>query len=245
MSALTLPSPFWPDGEHIGIALPGARARFTTRRGGSSEGPYASLNLGLLTDDAPEAVRANRATVEREIGVGLAWGRQVHGTRVDVRRAPGAGGEADGQVTTRRGLAPMVLSADCLTIVLSSPGAVAVLHAGWRGLADGVVPAGAAAVTELAGGTPPHAAIGPGAGVCCYEVGDEVRERFARYGHEARRGRHLDLKLIARRQLEASGVTAVHDVGLCTICSGRELFFSHRRDGGVTGRQAAIAWLSA
>ncbi len=244
MSDLSLPAPFTPDGEHIGIALPGVRARFTTRRGGRSRGPYASLNLGLLTDDDPAAVRDNRWAIEGELGVALAWGRQVHGRAVTAREAPGPGGEADGQVTDRAGIAPMVLSADCLTIVIGAPGAVGVVHAGWRGLADGVIAAGVAAVRERAEGQPPQAAIGPGAGVCCYEVGDEVRERFIRFGPEVRRGRHLDLKAIAHRQLEAAGVDAVHDVGLCTICSDPELFFSHRRDAGRTGRQAAIAWLS-
>ena len=92
---------------------------------------------------------------------------------------------------------------------------------------------------------PLEAAIGPGAGGCCYEVGEEVHAEFAGLATHVRRGRNLDLKAIARDQLhEAAGVSAVHDVGLCTICSDDALFFSHRRDRGVTGRQAGIAWLS-
>ncbi|MEJ7715269.1 MAG: laccase domain-containing protein [Thermoleophilaceae bacterium] len=86
--------------------------------------------------------------------------------------------------------------------------------------------------------------MGPGAGRCCYEVGEEVHASFTRHGDAAREGRRLDLKAIARRELEEAGVGEVHDVGLCTICGPAELFFSHRRDGGVTGRQAGAAWLS-
>ncbi|MBA3328254.1 MAG: polyphenol oxidase family protein, partial [Solirubrobacterales bacterium] len=87
-----------------------------------------------------------------------------------------------------------------------------------------------------------QAAIGPGAGVCCYATGEEVHAAFASYGGAARRGDHADLKLVARRQLEAAGAALVHDVGLCTMCAPAGTFFSHRRDGGRTGRQAGIAW---
>jgi len=121
---------------------------------------------------------------------------------------------------------------------------VAVVHAGWQGLAAGVIAAGASAVRELGSGGPLAAAIGPGAGPCCYEVGDELRERFAAYGPLVRRGRNLDLKQIARLQLGAAGVPEIADVDRCTICSDSALFFSHRRDRGVTGRQVGIAWLT-
>jgi len=127
----------------------------------------------------------------------------------------------------------MVFVADCLPIALVSDDAVAMVHAGWRGLAEGIVAEGIAAV-----GGAPRAVIGPGIGPCCYEVGDEVRERF---GAEAARGRRLDLKLAARRALEDAGAVDVQDVDLCTACHP-ELFFSHRRDNGVTGRQAGIVW---
>jgi len=113
------------------------------------------------------------------------------------------------------------------------------VHAGWRGLADGVVEEGLAALGSDGGGRARlHAAIGPGIGPCCYEVGDEVRERFPA---EVAHGRHLDLKAAARRRLESAGVAEVHDVGLCTSCHP-ELFFSHRRDEGTTGRQAGVVW---
>jgi YfiH family protein len=179
--------------------------------------------------------------------------RQVHGARVLRRDDPGqASGaapaaeleEADGQATGRPGIAPIVLTADCLPIVVAGEGAVAVLHAGWRGLADGVIAEGITALRDLVGAAELAAAIGPGAGSCCYEVGEEVHARFAALDGAARRGRNLDLKAIARAQLETAGVSQVHDVGLCTICSPPELFFSHRRDRGVTGRQAGVAWLT-
>jgi len=118
--------------------------------------------------------------------------------------------------------------------------AVAMLHAGWRGLADGVLEEGVSAVRELGGDGDLQAAIGPGAGACCYEVGPEVHAAFGRPAQTAT----LDLKTLARERLTAAGVDEIHDVGLCTICSDPTLFFSHRRDGGITGRQAGIAWRS-
>ncbi len=174
--------------------------------------------------------------------------RRITGTG-DVGVAPLPDGdvellEADGQATRLRGVAPMVMTADCLPIALAGDGAVAMLHAGWRGLAAGIVAEGVRAMRELGAGRPIEAAIGPGAGGCCYEVGEEVHAEFAEYGDRVRRGRNLDLKAIAREDLARAGVAAVHDVGLCTICSDETLFFSHRRDHGVTGRQAGLAWLS-
>jgi hypothetical protein len=245
-----LATPFYAAGNHIGVDLPGARAVFTTRRGGHSSGLYASLNLGLLTDDRAEDVRRNRLTLAAALGVaGFAYIRQVHGTRV-VRssaageRPPGELKEADGQVTAVPGVAPMVMTADCLPIAISGAGAVGVVHAGWRGLAGGVIAAGVRAVRELGDDEELAAAIGPGAGGCCYEVGEEVHAAFASYGHGVRRGRNLDMKAVAAAQLRAAGVDRVHDVGLCTICAAESLFFSHRRDHGVTGRQAGVAWLT-
>jgi len=115
------------------------------------------------------------------------------------------------------------------------------LHCGWRGLAGGIVAHGVLALRDLGATGEIAAAIGPGAGRCCYEVSHDVREAFtSRLGEEVADGRNLDLKLVARRDLEAAGVDAVHDVGLCTMCS--DDFFSHRRDGGVTGRQAGVVW---
>ena len=245
---MMLPEPFYAAGVHVGIDLPGARALFTTRRGGYSSGPYASLNLGRWTDDSAEAVERNRAELAERLGVRFAYGRQVHGAR--VRRVTGTQcecavpEEADGQATASPGLAPTVLTADCLPIAIAAGGAVAMLHAGWRGLAAGVIAEGVRAVRELGAGGSLVAAIGPGAGPCCYEVSEEVHAEFARFGDGARRGRNLDLKRIARQQLRDAGVDAVYDPELCTICSDPSLYYSHRRDRGITGRQAGIAWLN-
>jgi polyphenol oxidase len=217
-------------GEHLLIDLPGGTALFTTRRGGVSEGPYASLNLGLWTEDEADRVRVNRERVRADVGAKrLAQGRQVHGTRVVVD-AQGIE-EADGQVITAPGAAAMVLVADCLPVALFGRDAAGVVHAGWRGLAGGVLEEGVAASGAVA------AAIGPGIGPCCYEVGDDVRAVFGTTAPT------LDLKAIARARLEAAGVEEIHDCGLCTACDA-ERFFSHRRDRGVTGRQAGLAWRS-
>jgi polyphenol oxidase len=243
---LRAPEPFHAAGEHLAIELGRVQVLFTTRRGGCSSGPYSSLNLGRLTDDDPGSVARNRQGLESGLGVRLAYGRQVHGTRVR-RRTAGEAQElldADGQATATPGLAPMVLTADCLAVAIAGDCAVAMVHAGWRGLADGVLREGVAAVRGLGAGGELSAAIGPGAGPCCYEVGEEVHERFAVHGPAVRQGRNLDLKAIARLELERAGVGRVHDAGLCTICADRSLFFSHRRDRGITGRQAGIAWLT-
>jgi len=261
---LRLPEPFYVRGDHFAIDLPGAQAVFTTRRGGFSEGPYRSLNLGRLTHDRPEAVQRNRAKLQADLGVPPAHIRQVHGTVVRrittlgdtvIGPLPDSGvelPEADGQATAEPGVAVMVMVADCLPIAVAgrangnsvSPGAVSMLHAGWQGLAAGIVAEGVRAIRELGVDAPIEAAIGPGAGGCCYEVGEEVHAQFAAYGDAVRRGRNLDLNAIACENLMRAGVASVHDVGLCTMCSDESLFFSHRRDHGVTGRQAGLAWLS-
>jgi len=247
---MRLEAPFRAAGEHIAVDLPGAHVLFTTRRGGVSTGPYASLNLGLWTEDDPADVSQNRDRLAAEVGVPrrrFQQGFQVHASHVralaeppdpDVELTP-----ADGQATSVPSVAPVVVVADCLPIALVAPGAVAMLHAGWRGLHAGVVAAGVRAVRELGGSGPVAAAIGPGAGGCCYEVGDEVHAAFAGHGPAVRNGRNVDLKAVARRELEAAGAAEVHDVGVCTLCADPGLFFSHRRDGARTGRQAGVAWL--
>jgi len=144
--------------------------------------------------------------------------------------------ECDGQATALPNVAPMVMTADCLPVAVAGRGAVAMLHAGWRGLAGGILAEGIDAVRELGADGRLEAAIGPGAGPCCYEVGAEVHAAFGTSG------RTVDLKALARERLEAAGVGVVHDCGLCTIHDER--FFSHRRDRGVTGRQAGVAWRS-
>ncbi len=247
---MTVEAPFRVRGEHFAIDLPGAHALFSTRRGGFSAGAYASLNLGRLTQDDPRHVARNRAALRDDVGAQLEFVTQVHGSQVRVvnatqsqPNAPAEPPEADAQVTAIGGVGIVVLTADCLPIVVAGEGAVAVLHAGWRGLAGGVIAHGVRALEALGACKPVAAAIGPGAGACCYEVGPEVHEAFAALPDAAHHGAKLDLNAIARHQLQAAGVATVHDISLCTICSDRDLFFSHRRDRGVTGRQAGVAWL--
>jgi YfiH family protein len=251
MAIATLPqlrAPFRWDGEHVAADLPGARALFTTRRGGVSTGPFASLNLGRLTADDGANVDENRrrvAAATRCPWERFLYGRQVHGAT--VRRAtepPGRLGtvsppaEEDGQATALRGHPALVFVADCAPVLLIADGAVAAVHAGWRGTAAGILAEGVAALREVGGIGPITALIGPGARGCCYEVGDEVHAAFEAYG--ARHGRNLDLPTVLRAQLASA---TVHDTGMCTMCHP-SLFFSHRRDGGVTGRQAGVVWRS-
>ncbi|MBA2522397.1 MAG: laccase domain-containing protein [Solirubrobacterales bacterium] len=234
--------------------LPGAKAAFSTRLGGLSDGPHRSLNLGVLTGDDRSLVLGNRRRLDAALGIeggSVLVGRQVHGAAVHSHdRAqgpapwldPGAPGadppEVDGHATAVPGLTALVLVADCLPIALSGRTGVAMIHGGWRGLAGGIVGAGAGAVGATA------AVIGPGIGPCCYEVGDEVLDAFAPLGRGLADGRMLDLKAVAARLLERAGVEAVEDAGLCTSCDP-ELFFSHRGQGPDTGRQAGLVRMLA
>jgi YfiH family protein len=227
----------------IRLELNGASVLYTGREGGVSDGPYAEFNLGLRTDDDPQAVSANYDLLSVQTGIprnDLAFGHQVHGIEVRAHREPPSDADrardADGQATRLAGVAPMVLVADCLPVALSSGDGVAMLHAGWRGLAGGILERGVAVLRGLGARGQLHAAIGPGAGPCCYEAGEEVH---AAIGHSV--GRNVDLKAAAAERLKAAGVVAVEDVGICTIHDER--YFSHRRSGGVTGRQAGVVWL--
>jgi purine-nucleoside/S-methyl-5'-thioadenosine phosphorylase / adenosine deaminase len=239
-----LATPFRWEGDHIAAEVNGARALFTTRRGGVSGGPFDSLNLGIKTADERANVEENRARVAAAAGCGwerFQFGWQVHGGT--VRRATETRSQVtqeDGQATALSGHPALVFGADCQPVLLVTGGAVAALHCGWRTMAAGVIPEGVAALRDVGGDGPVTALIGPGARACCYEVGEEVHEVFA--GYDARRGeRNIDLAAIAAAQLAEAGVAEVHDSGLCTMC-WFGLFFSHRRDGGVTGRQAGLVW---
>jgi polyphenol oxidase len=237
--------------------LGGARAAFSTRRGGVSEAPFEELNLGILTADDPGAVTENRRRLAIALGLDpeqVVFALQVHGTRL-IDHDEGAGEslgsfvrhartkeprdglpEADGHVVRRSGLAPLVFTADCLPVALYGPGGLAMVHAGWRGLAGGILGSATEAVEATV------AAIGPGIGPCCYEVGEEVLGSFADLGDGIASGRMLDLSEVAGRRLAEAGVGRIESAGLCTSCEP-ELFFSHRRDHGRTGRQAGIAWI--
>jgi YfiH family protein len=228
--------------------LPGARAVFTARVGGVSAPPFESLNLGILTGDDRDAVRANRRRATAATGLDanqVLMGVQVHGIEVTRREIapdpnpyadPGPRPvtvEADGQATSTPGLTPAVLVADCLPVALVGPGGIAMVHCGWRGMADGIVERGVRETRATA------AAVGPGIGPCCYEVGDEVRQRLESLGPGISSDRMLDLREVAARLLDRAGVGDVQVSELCTSCNP-ELFFSHRRDGERTGRQAGF-----
>jgi YfiH family protein len=216
---------------------------FSTRVGGVSEGPYASLNLGRLTGDDVEHVDENRRRLCDEVGASverLALNRQIHSAHVH-RAEPGSRGRpGDGLWTDEPDLPVVAMTADCLPIVLARTNgerpAIAVLHAGWRGLLAGIVAEG---VRALGGRL--QAAIGPAIGPCCYEVGSEVAQPFAaRFGSAVVPGRNLDLWSAAERVLRDAGVDVVERVDLCTACNP-ELFFSHRRTGKPRGVQGVIA----
>lgn len=215
---------------------------FSTRLGGVSEGPYASLNLGRMTGDEVERVDENRRRLCAAIGADherLALNRQVHSALVH-RASPAARGEpGDGLWTDEPDQPVLAFAADCLPIALARTDgagpAVGVLHAGWRGLLGGIVEAGVAAVGAGA------ACVGPAIGPCCYEVGPEVAEPFAAaFGPDVLVGRNLDLWTAAERALRAAGVGRVERLDLCTRCHP-DLFFSHRRTGTPRGVQGVVA----
>jgi len=230
----------------VGLRWPlpgGGQALFTARAHG---------NMSSVGGDGAEHGVLARERLCAEIGVKrLLRGYQAHGSvvrrvtselpadgrsdaLVEAREAP-----SDGQATALRGVGAMVLSADCLPVALGCAGSVAMLHAGWRGLAGGVLEEGVRALRELGGGDQIAAVIGPCAGACCYEVGPEVHAAF---GHARRDAQNIDLRAIAHERLLAAGVARVQDVQACTICDER--FFSHRREGARAGRQAGVAWLT-
>lgn len=222
----------------------GGHVLFTTRAHG---------NMSSVGGVDHEHGHDNRERVRARLRLrGLLRGHQVHGTTVisirttadvpDFAADPGhSPARADGHVIAVAHVGAMALAADCLPVAIGGEGAVAMVHAGWRGLAAGVLEEGVWALRDLVGDRQLKAVIGPGAGACCYEVGPEVHAALAPQADTGRRGT-IDLRAIARLRLEAIGVRDVGDVGVCTICDQR--FFSHRREGTRAGRQAGIAWLS-
>ena len=234
--------PDWPAPRSV-------HALSTTRQSGVSIGPYASLNLGEHVGDDPQAVAANRKRVQRELGHAVPrWLKQVHGVRV-ARDGESTQEPADAAVTAEPGTACVIMTADCLPLIFCDRHGtrVAAAHAGWRGLAAGVLEA----TLQSMGTTDVLAWMGPAIGPKAYEVGPEVREAFVRHSAEAVEaflpGRAegkwwCDLYMLARQRLEASGVKAVYGGGFCTF-TDRERFFSFRRDG-ESGRMATLVWLA-
>jgi hypothetical protein len=235
--------------EWLEAALPGARVAFSTRRGGVSDPPYESLNLGVLTGDDRRRVEENRRLLAGSLGLSpgnVVIGRQVHGAELAAHTKPQQPSpfaepgspipDVDGHITAAPALAALVFVADCLPVALAGPRGVAMLHCGWRGLAAGVIRGGAEAVAAT------DAAIGPGIGSCCYEVGPEVVEAFDGLGPGEVAGRRLDLAAVARRLLHEAGIERIEAAERCTSCDA-ERFFSHRRDAGRTGRQSGVVWM--
>lgn len=234
-----------------------ARHAFTTRRGGVSVGPYASLNLGRVPGDDPSAVDENRRRVLAAFGADPArtagvW--QVHGTTVVDAADAGDDVQADAIVATVPGWTLRISVADCVPLLLAAPGrgVVAAVHAGWRGTVAGVVTATLDHLRDRAGVEPSelYAAIGPAISGPRYQVGADVADAFSSAGlpselvvpdRDAPGRWRASVPGAVRWQLGRAGVAAarIHDVGACTA-SDPDRFFSHRRDHGATGRHWAL-----
>ena len=228
----------------------------TLRTGGVSAAPFASLNLRAEVGDEPAAVTENRRRVAAACGVPAVYLEQVHGSRVVRLAAADAQPDApvhraDASVTTEPDLACAVLVADCLPVLFAAPDGrgVAAAHAGWRGLAGGVLEAAVAALCDAAHCAPAelHAWLGPCIGPAAFEVGSDVHEAFATAPQRFRPGRpgkwFADLPGLARERLQVAGVGAIDGGTWCTV-SEPSRFFSYRRDR-VTGRLAALVWIDA
>jgi YfiH family protein len=232
--------PDWP-------APPCVHALCTTRNGGVSDGPWSSLNLGLACGDDSAAVLINRDIVRRVLPAGPVWLQQVHGSAVvSLDRATADGSVADAAVTFSTGRVCSVLTADCLPVFFCNRlgDRVAAAHAGWRGLASGVLETTVEALDEAPGEL--MAWMGPAIGPSVYEVGEEVVAAFTGEfprGFERRGERWLmDLYLLARIKLERLGLTAVFGGRFCTFSDSKR-FYSYRRDGRKTGRQGSFIWI--
>lgn len=235
--------PDWPAPARV-------RALSTTRSGGVSVSPYDSLNLGVHVGDVPASVAANRAALRDVLPGEPCWLNQVHGTRVVDAAHPDGVPDADAVVSRSAGAVCVVMTADCLPVLLCdrAGSVVGAAHAGWRGLQGGVIEATVAAMQV----SPSEviAWLGPAIGLTAFEVGDEVRAAFvgdaavaaAAFQPSATPGKWLaDIYLLARQRLQVLGVNSISGGDLCTV-TDRERFFSYRRDG-VTGRMASLIWL--
>lgn len=218
---------------------------FSSREGGVSARAYDSLNIGLLTHDERGHVEENRQRLFAAAGADpdrVSWPKQVHGA--EVVRAGERGRPADAVWSDEPGEGLVVVTADCVPVALVRTDdprpAVALAHVGWRGLLAGIVPAAVAAL----GGGEVVAAVGPGIGPCCYEIGEDVaRPVRTAFGPDLVREGRLDLPGAIERALTAAGCARIDRLDECTACHP-ERYFSHRRDRGVTGRQGAIAYVT-
>ena len=234
-------TPEWPAPRRV-------RALITTRAGGVSSGEFESLNLSARVGDDPQRVARNRAILGACLPAEPTWAKQVHGKLVIEAAKATPETEADGLVTRVAGAVCAVLTADCLPVLLAdrAGNTVGIAHAGWRGLAGGIVENIVRAMDVPASDL--IAYIGPGIGPQRYEVGEDVRQAFVSKAPDAaaafvsrQNGKYLaDLQWLARQRLAAAGVDEVHGASLCTVSDER--FFSFRRNR-VTGRMASLVWL--
>jgi len=213
----------------------GARIWFFTRLGGVSEPPYDSLNVSKKVGDAPDAVEENLSIIREAMdGRPAAWVRQIAGDGVVRVSEPGLAGEADALITAETDFCLSMAVADCVPVALVGEREVGMVHSGWRGTLAGV---SGKAAREM-GVSPVRAYIGPSIRRCCYEVSEELAEKFAgEFGDEVVSGRHLSLQDAIRTDLERAGAE-VHDLELCSGCK-QDLFYSHRKQGPLTGRNLA------
>jgi len=234
--------PDWPAAANV-------RALVTTRAGGTSRGPYARMNLATRVGDDPRAVERNRETLRGCLPADPIWLEQVHGTDVVEAERASPAARADGAVTRARHRVCAVLTADCLPVLLAARtgDVVGIAHAGWRGLANGIIEATLARMRIP--GEDVIAWLGPGISQAAYEVGQDVYEAFIGQDPETRGAfrpgvpgkYHADLYALARRRLGVAGVTGVHGGGFCTYGEA-DRFYSYRRDG-ATGRMATAIWM--
>jgi len=235
--------PDWPAPANV-------KALITTRAGGISTGPFASFNLGLRAGDDPQAVAANRDRLNALLPQQPRWLRQVHGAGVVEADALEGRPDADAGIARRPGTVCAVLVADCIPVLLADRAGttVAIAHAGWRGLAGGVIENTARRMAVDPRGV--IAYLGPGIGPGAFEVGADVRDAFLARDADAAAaftphaaGKWLaDLFLLARQRLRHAGVGEIHGGTLCTYSDARR-FFSYRRER-TTGRMAAVIWLT-
>lgn len=237
---------------------PGWRLVFTMRHGGRSDPPYDSLNVGFLVGDRPRDVHANRVLIATALGIRLddvVVPHQVHGKTVrcvdhthrgsGARNTASALADTDALVTADAATVLMIAVADCVPVFIAAETpagtpALGLAHAGWRGLVAGVVTDTAEALGRL--GRLRTAVVGPSIGPCCFAVGTDVGQTLERRFPGVWRDGQVDLWSCARQELLRAGVPEVRVSGVCTSCDPR--FYSHRRDGGATGRQAALAWIT-
>jgi len=235
----------WPAPENI-------KALVTTRNGGLSAGGYTSFNLGLSSGDQPATVHANRQLLQQDLNIRPRWLKQTHGIAVADACQDPEGTEADAAVARQPGSVCAVLTADCLPVLFCDRDgtAVAAAHAGWRGLANGVLEA-----TVQSMGVPAESIMawfGPAISIQHFEVGPEVREQFITHDSGAAQAFipgigdrwFANLYALARRRLESLGIHHINGGKYCSYAQP-ELFFSYRRDGAQSGRMASLIWIEA